>query len=179
MLVEGLYAMRVQASLLIERPKEAIFDCVTSVAFLQEWVAPFRIEKYDIPAESHYREVHHTLRFPELRQVSEGALAVGTTFKQRNESKFHPSEATIEITEYEPPTTFALKVTTEVDTSQISWVLQHASDGGTKVILTWEQKLRDWRVKLVGFMAFLVLRNKIAGSPQYMHRLKNYLENQC
>lgn len=179
MLVEGPYDMRVQANILIERPIEAIFACVTSVAFLQKWVAPFRIEKYDIPAESHYREVHHTLRFPELRQVSEGALGVGTTFKQSNELKFHPSEATIEITEYEPPTTFTLKVTTEVDTSQIKWILQHASGGGTKAILTWEQKLRGCWIKLVGFIAFLVLRNKIAGSPQYMHRLKNYLEDQC
>jgi hypothetical protein len=84
--------MRVQASILIERPIEAIFTCVTSVAFLQQWVAPFRVEKYDIPPESHYCEVYHTVRYPELRQVAEGALGVGTTFKQSNESRYHLSD---------------------------------------------------------------------------------------
>lgn len=171
--------MRVQASILIERPIEAIFIRVTSVAFLQQWVAPFRVEKYDIPPESHYREIHHTVRFPELRQVSEGALGVGTTFKQSNESRYHLSEATIEITEYEPPTTFTLKVMTEMDISQIKWVFRHASGGGTRATLIWEQKQQDWRVKLLGLIAWPVIRNKIAGSPQYMQRLKNYLEDQC
>ncbi len=171
--------MRVQASILIERPIEAIFTCVTSVAFLQQWVAPFRVEKYAIPPESHYREVYHTVRYPELRQVAEGAWGVGTTFKQSNESRYHPSEATIEITEYEPPTTLTLKVRTEMDLSQIKWVFQHASGGGTKATLIWEQKLQDWRVKLLGLIALLVIRNKIAGSPQYMQRLKNYVEDQC
>jgi len=171
--------MRVQGSILIERPIEAIFTCVTSVAFLQQWVAPFRVEKYDVPPESHYREVHHTVRYPELRQVAEGALGVGTTFKQSNESRYHPSEATIEITAYEPPTTLTLKVMTEMDLSQIKWVFQHASGGGTRATLIWEQKLQDWRVKLLGLIVFLGWRNKIAGSPQYMQRLKNYLEDQC
>ena len=65
--------MRVRGSILIERTAEAIFPCVANVAFLQQWVAPFRTDKYDIPPESHYREVHHTVRYPELRQVSQGA----------------------------------------------------------------------------------------------------------
>jgi uncharacterized protein YndB with AHSA1/START domain len=171
--------MRVQASILIERPIEAIFICVTSAAFLQQWVAPFRVEKYDIPPESHYREVQHMVRYPELRQVSEGALGVGTTFKQSNEARDHLSEATIEIIEYEPPTTFTLKVMTEMDLSQIKWVFQHASGGGTRATLIWEQKQQDWRAKLLGLFVLLVFRNKIAGSPEYMQRLKNYLADQC
>ena len=171
--------MRVRGSILIERTAEAIFPCVANVAFLQQWVAPFRVDKYDIPPESHYREVHHTVRYPELRQVSQGAWGVGTTFKQSNESRSHPSEATIEITAYEPPTTFAFQVRTEMETYQTKWVFEHASGGGTRATLIWEQKLQDSRFKLVGLIVWLVMRNKLAGSPQYMQRLKSYLEDQC
>ncbi|HEX6479961.1 MAG TPA: SRPBCC family protein [Ktedonobacteraceae bacterium] len=171
--------MRGRGSILIERTAEAIFPCVANVAFLQQWVAPFRVDKYDIPPESHYREVHHTVRYPELRQVSQGAWGVGTTFKQSNESRSHPSEATIEITAYEPPTTFAFQVTMEMGLSQIKWVFEHASGGGTRATLIWKYKLQYWWFKLVGLIVWLVMRNKLPGSPQYMQRLKSYLEDQC
>jgi len=170
--------MRVQASLVIRRPRETTFDCVTSMAFLQQWIAPFRVEKYDIPAESHYREVHHTLRFPELHQVTEGALGVGTRFTQSNESRGHPLEATIEVTEYERPSVFAVKVTAEIGTSQTKWVFQPASEG-TRVTFMFRSKARGWRMKLVTLIAFLTTKNVGTGSPQYMQELKNYLEEQC
>ena len=88
-------------------------------------------------------------------------------------------EATIEITEYEPPTTFTLQVRTEIETSQVKWVFEHVSGGGTKATLIWEQKLQDWRFKLVALIVLFVMRNKVASSPQYMQRLKSYLEDLC
>ena len=171
--------MRVQASILIERPAEAIFACVANVAFLRQWVAPFRTDKYDIPPESHYRQVHHTVRFPELRHVSQGAWGVGTTFKQSNESRMYPVEATIAITEYEPPTTVTFQVQSEMAISQMKWVFQHASGGGTRATVIWEQHLLDWKFQVVGLMASLVMRDKVPGSPQYMQRLRSYVEDQC
>ena len=172
--------MRFQASIEVNRSAEAIFACMTSVPFLQRWLAPFRVETYTFQSEEHsYYKSHHTLRYPELRQISEGVLGVGTIFKQSNESRSHPAEATIEITRYEPATTLTLKIITELDISQIQWVLQNTPGGETKVLLIWEQNFQNWRVKLLGVIAWLVMRNKIAGSPQYMQKLKTYLEEQC
>ena len=171
--------MRVQGSILIERSAEAIFPCVANVASLQQWVAPYRIDRYDIPPESHYREVHHTVGYPELRQVSHGAWGVGTIFKQSNEFRSHPLEATLEITEFVPPTTFTLQVRMEMGTYQIKWVFEHASGSGTRATLIWEYKLYNWWFKLVALIGWLVMRNKVVGSPQYMRRLKSYLEDQC
>lgn len=173
--------MRVQANIGVNRPAEAIFACMTSVPFLQRWVAPFRVETYTLRSEDedHSYKSRHTLRYPELRQVSEGVLGVGTIFKQSNESRFHPSEAIIEITRYEPATTLMLKVITELDISQIQWVLRDVPDETTRVLLIWEQIFHNRRVKLLGVIAWLLMRNKIAGSPQYMQKLKTYLEEQC
>lgn len=164
---------------MVNRPAEVIFACLTSMPFLQQWVAPFRAETYTFRYEDHSYKSHHTLRYPELRQTSEGVLGVGTTFRQSNASRYHPAEAMIEITRYEPATTLSLKVTTELDTSQITWVLHNAPGGATKVLLFWEQKFQTWKIKLLGVIAMIVLRNKIAGSPRYMQKLKTSLEEQC
>lgn len=170
--------MRIQASVLINCPAEAVFACLTSMPFLQQWIAPFRTDVYDFPPEKGYREVYHTLRIPELRQVTEGAMGVGTIFKQSNEIKAHPVEATIEITEYDPPRVFTLNITGEIGISQKKWVLQSTFDG-TRLILQEEQEFRGWWVKLVAVIAPLVAAQAVPGSLQYMNRLKQYIEDQC
>lgn len=168
--------MRVQASVLIHCPAEAVFECMTSLPFLEQWVAPFRVEIYNFPPESGYREVHHTFRIPQLHQVTEGAMGVGTIFKQSNELKVHPLEATIEITEYEPARVFALTVMTDAYTYQTKWVLQGTASS-TRVIWPGKQQFRGWWPKLVvgtGLFAlrFFAGREKLPGSPQPMDKLR-------
>lgn len=164
--------------MMIRRPIERVFDCVTGMAFIQQWIAPFRVEEFVMTTESQDRAIHHSVRIPEIRQVSQGALGVGTLFKQSNESRGHPLEATIEVTEYKRPTVFAVKITAEIGKSETKWVFKPASEG-TMMTLMFDAKSRGWWIKLVMFFALIVTKNSRVGSPQYMQRLKNYIEDQC
>ena len=170
--------MKVQASMMIRRPIEIVFDCVTGMAFIQQWIAPFRAAEFVVATESQEREIRHSVRIPEIRQVSKGTLGVGTLFKQSNESRGHPLEATIEVTEYKPPTVFAVKVTAEIGRSETKWVFKPASKG-TMVTLMFDGQSRGWWIKVVMFFALIATKNSRVGSPQYMQRLKQYIEDQC
>lgn len=170
--------MKAQTCIVTNRSPEAVFACMTSTAFVQEWIAPFRFESYSAQPEDHYREIQHTLRFPELRQVFKGVWGVGTTFTQSNELRSHPMEATLEITRYERPTVFALNVTTEVYEYQATWSFRPAS-AGTQVTLLWEQKFKGVWVNIVALLASFVAKERGIGSLQYTHKLKQYIENAC
>src|SRR5260221_158496 len=145
--------MRVQTSMLIRQPRETVFDCVTSRAFLQQWIAPFHTEEYVVMREGQDHAIRHESHRPEIRQVTEGALGVGTRFKQSNESWGHPLEATIEVIEYQRPTVFAFEVTTEMEIYETKWVFQPASEG-TMVQFKVRTKRRAWLVIVVTVLAF-------------------------
>ena len=170
--------MRAQTSMLIRQPRETVFDCVTSKAFLQRWIAPFHTEEYVAMREGQDHAIRHESHRPEIRQVTEGALGVGTRFKQSNESWGHPLEATIEVIEYQRPTVFAVKLTAEIWTTEIKWIFQPVSEG-TMVMFRFRSKARGWWIKLVMLVASLATKNTRAGSPQYMQELKTYIEDQC
>src|SRR5260221_11403837 len=121
--------MRAQTSMLIRQPRETVFDCVTSKAFLQRWIAPFHTEEYVVVGEGQDHAIRHESHRPEIRQVTEGALGVGTRFKQSNESWGHPLEATIEVIEYQRPTVFAFKPTRGVEATRMKWIFKPPSDG--------------------------------------------------
>src|SRR5258707_15899897 len=135
--------MRVQTSMLIRQPRETVFDCVTSRAFLQQWIAPFHVGKYVVVGERQDHAIRYESYIPEIRQVTEGALGVGTRFKQSNEAKGHPLEATIEVTAYERPTVFAFELTAEIYATKSKWIFKAASDG-TMVPLMVRTKGRAW-----------------------------------
>lgn len=170
--------MRVQTSMLIRQPRETVFDCVTSRAFLQQWITPFHVEKYFVIRERQDHAIRYESHIPEIRQVTEGALGVGTRFKQSNEARGHPLEATIEVTAYERPTVFVVKLTAEIGTSETKWVFQPVSEG-TMVTFMFRSKARGWWMKLATLIASLATKNAGTGSPQYMQALKTYIEDQC
>src|SRR5258708_23536563 len=159
--------MRVQTSMLIRQPRETVFDCVTSRAFLQQWIAPFHTEEYVVMREGQDHAIRHESHRPEIRQVTEGALGVGTRFKQSNESWGHPLEATIEVIEYQRPTVFAVKLTAEIWTTETKWVFQPVSEG-TMVTIMFRSKARAWWVKLVTLVAYLSTLKTPNRTPQYI-----------
>src|SRR5260370_41736794 len=144
--------MRAQTSMLIRQPRETVFDCVTSKAFLQRWIAPFHTEEYVVVGEGQDHAIRHESHRPEIRQVTEGALGVGTRFKQSNESWGHPLEATIEVIEYQRPTVFAVEQTRGMWTTGMKWIFQAASDG-TMVQITFRSKRRAWLIRMVILLA--------------------------
>src|SRR5260370_11423988 len=140
--------MRVQTSMLIRQPRETVFDCVTSKAFLQQWIAPFHTEEYVVMREGQDHAIRHESHRPEIRQVTEGALGVGTRFKQSNESWGHPLEATIEVIEYQRPTVFAFKATAGIAATKTKWIFKPASEG-TMVPMKVRTRPHRWWSRLV------------------------------
>src|SRR5258708_31204564 len=136
--------MRAQTSMLIRQPRETVFDCVTSRAFLQRWIAPFHTEEYVVVGEGQDHAIRHESHRPEIRQVTEGALGVGTRFKQSNESWGHPLEATIEVIEYRRPTVFAVKLTAEIFTTGTKRVFQPVSEGTMVTIMFSSKAPGSW-----------------------------------
>jgi uncharacterized protein YndB with AHSA1/START domain len=166
--------MRTQWSIVINQPQEAVFASVTDVDFLQQWVAPLLTQEHTLSPASHSRKIPHVHFAPALQQISGGTLGVGTTFKQ----KAHVLEALLEITEYEPPTSFALTVTSSLLTSYETWVFRQDGDG-TRVTLVKEAKLQGgWSIKLLQLIltvisAFMMQPCFAPGKQD----IKQYLEN--
>ena len=170
--------MRVQTSMLIRQPRETVFDCVTSKAFLQRWIAPFHTEEYVVMREGQDHAIRHESHRPEIRQVTEGALGVGTRFKQSNESWGHPLEATIEVIEYQRPTVFAFEATRGVDVTRIKWIFKSTSDG-TMVHMKVRTRRHTWLGRVVRVMAFLVAPHAQTVSPEDAQGLRRLLEERC
>lgn len=164
-----------QASIVINRPREFVFDCVTSMAFLQEWVAPLRSQKYTRTNERQHREKSRTLHIPELRQVSEGTIKKGTIFRQTDRSKHPPREATLEITDHERPSIFALNIHSFEFEASARLSLK-ATSNGTRLKLMLRVHARIWLLQILIFVTSLLARMRKAS---YMNRLQKYIEDQC
>jgi len=156
--------MIIRASTTINRPVQAVFDCMTSTSFLQWLISAFSAKADTIP--------------PELHQVSEGAMGAGTKFIPSNTSVNHSVEAAIEVIEYKPPTVLALEVTRGLDVSIVKWSLKSASVG-TTVTLLMRPKQQNWLVKIVENIADLVAPRSRTVPPQYAQGLAQFIEKHC
>ncbi len=167
--------MRMRASTVIHRSREALFACVTTVTFLEQWVAPFHVGTYSASNEHGYLERRHTMQIPPVRQISPGTIGKGTTFRQMDGSNSHPQEATIEVTEYEWPVVFSLTVTSEHVISQTKLIFATAPDGTTLTLIQ-DSQFSSWPLRMLAFMIALQAKKRKAS---YMRRLQEYLEGQC
>ncbi|MBE3560107.1 MAG: SRPBCC family protein [Ktedonobacteraceae bacterium] len=79
--------MKVERTIIIYRSPQSVFDFVSTMNNYPLWA----------PVKS-------------VQQTSEGPAGVGTTYNQEGEIMGQQYEATSEITEYQPPATFAFKV---------------------------------------------------------------------
>src|SRR5258708_16678461 len=98
--------MRIQASIVIDRPIETVFTCITSDIFIHRWLAPLRSEKDDLDVENQEYGMRSTAHKPELRQVPQGAIEVGTPFLQSNASSLRPLKPIIQFVQYKYPPLF-------------------------------------------------------------------------
>lgn len=111
---------------------------------------------------------------PEIRQITEGAMGVGTKFVQSEEAGNHLVETTIEVLEYQRPLVFAFEVAGIRGITRIKWVLKVASEG-TMVTLVFGPKRQNWLVKVLG----LVAPHLRTLPPEDAQRLRQYIEERC
>src|ERR1700730_7203683 len=85
-LLERNSCMKVKKQILINRSIETVFAYVTDMGNVTRWT----------PVKS-------------IRPLSEGQIGVGSTYVQAGEILGQQVEATTEVTDYQPPTSFAFK----------------------------------------------------------------------
>lgn len=170
--------MKTQASVSIDRPREHVFDCMSGMTFIQLWIAPFHKDVYTLRPEGGSPQISKRSHTPEIRQVSQGKIGVGTTFKQSNEFSGHPLEALIEVTQYKAPEVFAIRVTTEIGRAETEWILHSISDG-TLAHLTFDVQPQGIWTRVVLFITSMITKKSEIGTPYYMERIKEYIEQKC
>jgi uncharacterized protein YndB with AHSA1/START domain len=79
--------MKVEKSIIVERPIEIVFAFITDMHKVKLW----------LPIEN-------------IRQTSSGPMGIGSTFAQEAQFLGQRFETTSEVTRYEPPHVFALKM---------------------------------------------------------------------
>lgn len=154
--------MTIESSTVVNRPIEALFDCIASEKFIQQTVVPSRFQQ-NAPTPA-----------PPLRRISEGALGVGTKFRLRVGASDPPIEVPIEIVAYQRPMTFAFEVTRGLNITTFKWSLQSAA-AGTQVMLEARTR-RETRWGRVLRPLLYLLAASGRGDEQ---RLRQYLEERC
>ena len=150
--------MTIKGNTVVNRPIEALFDCVASEKFIQQTVVPSGLQKNALtPA-------------PELRQISEGAMGVGTKFRL----KFGASDLPVEIVAYQRPTTFAFEVTRGLNVTTTMWSLQSTAAGTQMMLKVRTRRETGWGKVLRPLIYLLAPRGR--GDEQ---RLRQYLEERC
>ena len=159
---EGRRRMTIKGNTVVNRPIEALFDCVASEKFIQQTVVPSVLQKNALtPA-------------PELRQISEGAMGVGTKFRLKFGASDLPVELPVEIVAYQRPTTFAFEVTRGLNVSTIKWSLQSTAAGTQVMLKVRTRRETGWGRVLRPVIWLLAPRGR--GDEQ---RLRQYLEERC
>ena len=158
--------MTIAGSTMVNRPIEDMFDCMASGKFMQQVISPSWLQKNAMtPA-------------PQLRQISEGAMGVGTKFRQNVGASDRPLELIVEVVAYQRPTTFAFEVTRGLNVTKLKWVFQSTSDG-TMVNLKFGTRRQTWLGRVVRVIAFLVAPHAQTVSPEDAQGLRQYLEERC
>jgi hypothetical protein len=154
--------MTIEGSTVVNRPIEAMFECVASEKFMQQTIAPSWFQKNALtPA-------------PQLRQLSEGVMGVGTKFRLDSGASDPPVELTIEIVAYQRPTTFAFEVTRGLNVTTFTWSFRSTAAGTGVTFKVRTRRETGWGRVLSPLLFLIVPRGR--GDEQ---RLRQYLEERC
>ena len=99
--------MRIEQTIEIARPQQAVFDFLTDPERLPEWQTST----------------------VEVRRERSGPLAVGERFKEVHAAMGRRLESTVEVAESNPPSAFALKVLDGAMPLDGRWTFEAAGDG--------------------------------------------------
>ena len=102
--------IKIDFSVVVNRPPAAVFEYLTDPANLPQWQSGVT----------------------EARLVSDGPMGVGSRMTDVRSMLGRKMESTVEVTEYEPPKLFSLKSITGPVQFQVRHTLE-PSDGGTKL----------------------------------------------
>lgn len=154
--------MSIDGSTVLNRPVEVVFDCIASVSFIWRVTTSSLFQKkVPIPAV-------------DFHQIPEGALRVGTTYRQNVGTNDRPFEVTIKIVGYQRPTVFAFEMTRGLNITKYRWILQSVADG-TRVTVKLRTRRETWLGKLLRPLIFFVTPHTEISSPM----LRQYLEERC
>jgi uncharacterized protein YndB with AHSA1/START domain len=107
--------MKVEKNIVVERPIERVFAFLTDMHKVKLW----------LPIEN-------------IRQTSSGPMGVGSTFAQEAQFLGQRFETTSEVTRYEPPHVFALKMLQGPCPLTNSMYCESTDTGGTRLTMTGE-----------------------------------------
>lgn len=150
--------MTIQGNTVVNRPIEALFDCVASEKFIQEMVVPSGLQK---------KARNSALEF---RQISEGAIGVGTKYRM----KFGASDFLVEVVAYQRPTTFAFEVTRGLNVTTSKWSLQSTAAGTQVMFKDRTRRETGWGRVLRPLIYLLAPRGRVEEQ-----NLRQYLEEWC
>jgi hypothetical protein len=159
---EGRRYVTIEGNTVVNRPIEAIFDCVASEKFMQQMISPSWLQKNALTPAS------------QLRQLSEGAMGVGTKFRLHGGASGPPGEVPIEIVAYQRPTTFAFEVMRGLNVTTIKWSFQSTAAGTRVTLKVRTRRETGWGRVLRPMLVLLAPRGR--GDEQ---RLRQYLEERC
>jgi len=144
---------RIEASVVINRPVEEVFEFVTN-------------PKNDVLWQSGVLE---------SEQTSEGPMGVGTMVRSVSQSLGRRMESLSEITEYEPNTKIKYKVTSGPMTGEPSCTFEPV-EGGTRLTFVGEGEIGGFFKRLVGLADSIVVRMMQRGVETDLANLKDILE---
>ncbi len=144
--------IRVEHTVVIDRPIEEVFAFMAEVENLKQWA-------------------ENTI---EARQTSEGPVSAGTTCTVRSKAMGRVMAHHFVVTQYEPYTRYAAKSTSGPFPMQMSYSLE-PTDGGTKVYTVSEADLGGI-ARIAGPVLSAMARKQIAADHR---KLKAMLESQA
>jgi len=147
---------RIEASVVINRPVEEVFEFVTN-------------PKNDLLWQSGVLE---------SEQTSEGPMGVGTTLRSASQFVGRRMEGTAEVTEYEPNRKIKYKGTSGPMTVEPSYSFEPV-EGGTRVSFVGEGETGGFVKRLFGLADSIVVRMAQRGMETDFANLKDILEAQA
>lgn len=157
-------SMKIKTSATLDKSSEEVFDCLTSIKFIQSLNQSFILEEEEGVSG--------------MQQMVEKGVSVGTKFLQRSESELHPIIATMEVTEYIRPRIFTLTITRGRSTTYIKWRLKSIQHS-TRVTFVLESLPQGRLERALGFISNFAFSDPKGNSHHYIQSLKQYIENQC
>lgn len=143
--------MKVEKNIVVERPVESVFAFITDMHKVKRW----------LPIEN-------------IRQTSSGPMGVGSTFAQEALFMGQRFETTSEVTRYEPPHVFALKIIQGPFPLTNSMHCEPTDTGGTKITMIGEANLGP-AIKLMGPLIVPLVHKQL---DTQINLLKRALETQ-
>lgn len=145
--------MKVERSIVVERPIERVFAFMTDMHKVKLW----------LPIDN-------------IRQTSSGPMRVGSTFVQDAQFMGQRFQATSEVTRYEPPRVFGLKIQGPLSLTIInSMYCEPTNTGGTRLRMVGEADMGP-ATRLMGPLSTSFITKQL---DTQINLLKHALETQA